>query len=88
MTFRNFISGQSLEAVILGSLCTLGMLALQIPYAPMVGALVGVTALIPVVGAFIGTIVGAFMILTVEPVKAVIFVIFFLILQQIEGNLI
>ena len=54
----------------------------------MVGALVGVTALIPVVGAFIGTIVGAFMILTVEPVKAVIFVIFFLILQQIEGNLI
>ena len=88
VTFRNFISGQSLEAVILGSLCTLGMLALQIPYAPMVGALVGVTALIPVVGAFIGTIGGAFMILTVEPVKAVIFVIFFLILQQIEGNLI
>lgn len=88
VTFRNFISGQSLEAVILGSLCTLGMLALQIPYAPMVGALVGVTALIPVVGAFIGTIVGAFMILTVAPVKAVIFVIFLLILQQIEGNLI
>ena len=67
VTFRNFISGQSLEAVILGSLCTAGMLILQIPYAPMVGALVGVTALIPVVGAFIGTIVGAFMILTVAP---------------------
>lgn len=88
VTFRNFISGQSLEAVILGSLCTIGMLILQIPYAPMVGALVGVTALIPVVGAFIGTIVGAFMILTVDPVKAIIFVVFLLILQQLEGNLI
>lgn len=86
--FRNFISGQSLEAVILGLLCMVGMLILRIPYAPMVGALVGVTALIPVVGAFIGTIVGAFMILTVDPVKAVVFVIYLLILQQIEGNLI
>lgn len=88
VNFRNFISGQSLEAVILGTLCMIGMLILRIPYAPMVGALVGVTALIPVVGAFIGTIVGAFMILTVDPVKAVIFVVFLLILQQIEGNLI
>lgn len=88
VTFRNFISGQSLEAVILGSLCTVGMLILRIPYAPMVGALVGATALIPVVGAFIGTVIGAFMILTVAPFKAVIFVIFLLILQQIEGNLI
>jgi len=86
--FRNFISGQSLEAVILGILCMIGMLILDIPYAPMVGALIGVTALIPVVGAFIGTIVGAFMILTVEPIKAVIFVVFLLILQQLEGNLI
>lgn len=86
--FRNFISGQSLEAVILGLLCMIGMLILQIPFAPMVGALVGVTALIPVVGAFIGTIVGAFMILTVDPLKAVIFVIFLLVLQQIEGNVI
>jgi len=86
--FRNFISGQSLEAVILGVLCMIGMLILDIPYAPMVGALIGVTALIPVVGAFIGTIVGAFMILTVEPIKAVIFVVFLLILQQLEGNLI
>lgn len=88
INFRNFISGQSLEAVILGVLCMIGMMILQIPYAPMIGALVGVTALIPVVGAFIGTIVGAFMILTVNPIKAVIFVIFLLILQQIEGNLI
>ena len=86
--FRNFVSGQSLEAVILGVLCMIGMLILRIPYAPMVGALVGVTALIPVVGGFIGAIVGAFMILTVDPIKAVIFVVFLIILQQLEGNLI
>lgn len=87
-TFQNFISGQSIEAVILGTLCMAGMLILRIPYAPMIGALVGVTALIPVVGAFIGTIVGAFMILTVDPLKALEFVVFFIILQQIEGNVI
>lgn len=87
-TFRLFISAQTTEAIILGSLCTLGMVILRLPYAPMIGALVGVTALIPVIGAFIGTIVGAFMIITVDPVKTLIFVIFLLILQQIEGNLI
>lgn len=86
--FRNFVSGQSLEAVILGVLCMIGMFILRIPYAPMVGALVGVTAIIPVVGGFIGAGVGAFMILTVSPVKAVIFLIFILVLQQIEGNVI
>ena len=86
--FRNFISGQSLEAVILGSLCMVGMLLLRIPYAPTVGALVGVSALIPVVGGFIGAGVGAFMILTVSPIKALVFIIFLLILQQLEGNLI
>ena len=88
VNFRNFISGQTMEAAILGLLCMLGMFILQLPYAPMVGALIFVTAFIPIVGAFIGVGVGAFMILTVEPLKAVIFVIFFLILQQIEGNLI
>lgn len=88
VNFRNFVSGQSLEAVILGTLCMIGMFILRIPYAPMVGALVGVTALIPVVGSFIGAIVGAFMILTVAPIKAIIFIIFLLILQQLEGNLI
>lgn len=87
-TFRDFIAGQATEAVILGTLCMLGMAVLGIPYAPMVGALVGVTALIPVVGAFAGTIVGAVMILTVNPFKAFVFVIFLLILQQVEGNLI
>lgn len=87
-SFRNFIAGQATEALILGMLCTIGMLILRLPYAPMVGALVGATALIPIVGAFIGTIVGAFLILTVSPFKALIFVIFLVILQQIEGNLI
>lgn len=87
-SFRNFIAGQATEAVILGMLCTIGMLILRLPYAPMIGALVGVTALIPIVGAFIGTIVGAFLILTVSPFKAFIFVVFLIILQQLEGNLI
>lgn len=87
-TFRLFIAGQATEAIILGSLCTIGMFLLQLPYAPMIGSLVGVTALLPIVGAYIGTIVGVFMILTVDPFKALVFVIFLLILQQIEGNLI
>lgn len=86
--FRNFVSGQSLEAVILGTLCLLGMLILRIPYAPMVSVMVGVTALIPVVGAFIGAGVGGFIILTESPIKALIFLIFLVILQQLEGNLI
>ncbi len=87
-TFRLFITGQTTEAIILGTLCMIGMAILRIPYAPMIGALVGVTALIPVVGAFIGTIVGSIMILTVNPFKAFVFVVFLLILQQIEGNVI
>lgn len=86
--FQQFIIGQTTEAVILGSLCGIGMAILRIPYAPMVGALVGVTALIPYVGAFIATFVGAFMILTVNPFKALVFVIYLLALQQVEGNLI
>ena len=87
-TFRLFITGQATEAIILGTLCMIGMIILRIPYAPMIGALVGITALIPIAGAFIGTIVGAIMILTVNPFKALVFVIYLLILQQIEGNLI
>lgn len=86
--FRNFVSGQTLEAVILGVLCMIGMLILRIPYAPMVGVLIGVTAFIPIIGAFIGGAVGAFMILTVDPFKAVVFLIFLVILQQLEGNII
>ena len=84
--FKLFVAGQTTEAVILGTLCAIGMLILRIPYAPMIGVLVGVTALIPYVGAWIATIIGAFMILTVDPFKALVFVIFLLALQQIEGN--
>lgn len=85
-TFKSFITGQTVEAVILAVLCTIGMVILRLPYAPMVGALVGVTALIPIVGAWTGTIVGAFIIMTVDPFQAFVFVLFFMILQQIEGN--
>lgn len=86
--FSNFIVGQCTEAVILGCLCAGGMALLRMPYAPMVGAMVGVTALIPVVGAFIGASVGVFMIMMKSPLQAVGFIVFLIILQQIEGNLI
>jgi len=86
--FRSFIIGQCTEAVILGTLCIIGMLNLRLPYAVMVGALIGITALIPVAGAYIGAGVGAFMILTVSPIKALVFLIFIIVLQQIEGNVI
>lgn len=86
--FRRFIVGQCTEAVILGTLCTLGMLILKLPFAPMIGALVAFTALIPIVGAFIGAGVGAFLILMESPVKALIFLVFIIVLQQLEGNLI
>lgn len=86
--FSNFISGQFLEALILGFLCMLGMLVLNIPYAVTIGVLIAFTALIPIVGAIIGCVIGAILILAISPVKAVIFVIFLLILQQIEGNVI
>lgn len=87
-SFTNFIVGQVTEALIIGALCTAGMMLLRLPYAAMTGAVVGFTALIPIVGAYIGTIVGAFMIFTVNPMQAIVFVVFLLILQQIEGNLI
>lgn len=86
--FRRYIIGQCTEAVILGVLCAVGMMILRLPYAAMIGALIAFTALIPVAGAYIGGVIGAFMIFTVSPIKAVIFVIFLVILQQVEGNLI
>lgn len=86
--FHKYIVGQCTEAVILGILCTVGMWILGLPYATMVGALVAFTALIPVAGAFIGGGVGAFMILMVNPVQALIFVVFLVVLQQLEGNII
>lgn len=87
-SFRRFIVGQCLEAVILGVLCTVGMYILKIPYAPMIGALMGFTALIPIFGGLIGAGVGAFLILMDSPIKALIFIVFVIILQQIEGNFI
>ena len=87
-TFTKFIIGQCTEAVILGTLCTIGMLLFRFPYATMIGTLIGATALLPVVGAYLGAAVGAFMIFTIDPLKALGFLIFIAILQQLEGNLI
>ena len=87
-SFHSFIVGQCIEAVILGALCVVGMLILQLPYAVMIGVFIGFTALIPIAGAYIGAGVGAIMILTVSPIQAVQFIIFILVLQQVEGNLI
>lgn len=87
-TFTSFISGQILEAFILGIMCGLGMTILRLPYALMTGVIVGASALIPVMGAYIGACFGAFVILTVSPFKALVFLIFLVILQQVEGNLI
>lgn len=84
----SFITGQLTEAVILGSLCTIGMVIFRLPYAGMIGVLTGFCALIPIFGAFIGGAVGALLIFTVSPIKALTFVIFLVILQQIEGNFI
>ena len=87
-SFHRYLVGQCTEAVILGVLCAIGMLILRLPYAALIGALVAFTAMIPVAGAYIGAAVGAFMILTVSPLKALIFLVFILVLQQLEGNLI
>jgi len=86
--FSSFISGQCVEAVILGCLFFVSMLLLQLPYAPLISVLIAVLALIPIVGSFIGCGIGVLLILLVSPVKAIIFLVWFLILQQIEGNLI
>ena len=86
--FHRFIVGQCMEAVILGVLCIIGMTILRIPYAPMIGTLMGFTALIPIVGGLIGAGIGAFLIFMESPIKALIFIIFVIVLQQIEGNLI
>ena len=87
-TFSNFVTGQCLEAIIFGLLCFFGMLILRLPYASTISVVLGFTALIPVFGAIIGTVLGAFLILMVSPVKAIIFVVFVIVLQQLEGNLI
>ena len=87
-TFSNFISGQCLEALILGLMFAVSMAILGMPYIPLISVLIAVTALVPIVGAFVGCIFGAFFILVNDPFQAVIFLAMFLLLQQIEGNLI
>ncbi len=87
-SFHNFIVGQCTEAVVLGVLCMVGMWIFRFPYAMMIGVLIGFTALIPIAGAYIGAGVGAFMMLTESPLTSVLFLIFIVVLQQLEGNLI
>ena len=87
-TFSNFISGQCLEALILGCLFAVAMAISKLPYIPLISVLIAVTALVPIVGAFVGCFLGAFFILVNDPLQALIFVAMFLVLQQIEGNLI
>ena len=87
-TFQKFIAGQCTEAVIIGTLCFIGMLILRLPYALLIGFIVGVTSLIPIFGAFLGTIPSAFLIFIINPIKALVFIIFIIVLQQFEGHLI
>ena len=88
VTFSNFISGQCLEAVILGCLFAVVMAIMKMPYIPLVSVIIAVTALIPVVGAFVGCVVGAFFILVNDPFQALTFIAMFLVIQQLENNLI
>lgn len=87
-TFSNFLSGQCVEVCILGCLFAVSMAIFRMPYIPLISVLIAVTAFIPIVGAFIGCIVGAFLIFVNDPLQAVMFVAMFLALQQIENNLI
>lgn len=87
-TFSNFLAGQCVEAVILGAMFFVTLTVMRLPYALLIGVLIAFTALIPIFGAFVGCIVGACLILMVSPVQALIFLVVFQVLQQIEGNLI
>lgn len=87
-TFKSFFIGQFIEAIILGVLCSVGLMIFGFPFAIMIGSVVGVTALIPMVGAYLGGLFGFLMVLSVNPVRAFAFIVFLIILQQIEGNLI
>lgn len=86
--FSNFLSGQCLEACILGTMFVVAMSIFRMPYAMLIGVIIALTALIPIVGAFIGCVVGMFLIVMVNPVQAIWFLVLFLVIQQIEGNLI
>lgn len=87
-TFSSYIIGQCKEAVILGILCTVGMVVLRFPYAKIVGPVIGLTALIPMLGAYIGAALGFLLIITVDMMQALLFLVFIVVLQQFEGNLI
>lgn len=87
-SFNSYVTGQMTEAVILGCLCCVGMLIFRFPYAPVISVVIGFTALIPIFGAWVGAAVGAFLIVFVSPMKALWFIVFLVILQQLENNLI
>ena len=87
-SFRHFITGEVIEAFILGTMVTLGMLLFRFPFAPMIGALTGFTALIPLIGAYISGIVGFLLIFVQSPFQGVMFLLFIIVVQQLEGNLI
>jgi len=87
-SFSSYIVGQCKEAVIIGVLCTLGLLVFRFPYATVIGSVIGLTALIPLIGAYIGAGVGFLLIVSVDPIKALLFILFIVILQQVEGNII
>ena len=87
-TFSNFVGGQLTDSCILGILCFIGMIIFRFPYANVISVVIGVTSLVPLVGAFVGIMIGALLILTIDPIKALLFIVFVLVLQQIEGNLI
>lgn len=86
--FSKFVAGQCMEAMILGSLCFIGMSIFRMPYALLISTIIGITALIPIFGALIGTIPGIFIIFMVDPMKAIYFLILIIVIQQLEGNLI
>ena len=87
-TFANFISGQLMDSSILGVLCFIGMTIFRFPHADVISVVIGVTSLVPLVGAFVGVAIGALLILTTDAIKALLFIVFMLCLQQVEGNLI
>ncbi len=87
-TFTAFVRGQFLEAIILGALCFVGMLIFRFPYAGVISMLIGVTALIPIIGAWIGGVIAALLVLTVNPLQALLLIVFIVVLQQLEGDLI
>ncbi|MEG0914090.1 MAG: AI-2E family transporter, partial [Oscillospiraceae bacterium] len=87
-TFKRFISGQVLEAAILGMLCFIGMALIRLPYSALISLIVGVTAIVPILGAYIGIIPSALILLTEKPIYALVFIIYIVALQQFEGSVI